>query len=74
MNDLTCVIIGGGHAGLAALKEIKKSTRGMTNARRIRFVLLDKQPGHVRKVLLFRPAVGEEEIMINEKNRNPLLK
>ena len=36
----------------------------MTNGRRIRFVLLDKRPGHVRKILLFRPAVGEEEIMI----------
>jgi NADH dehydrogenase len=36
----------------------------MTNGRRIRFVLFDKQPGHVRKVLLFRPAVGGEEIMV----------
>ncbi len=64
MNDLTCMIIGGGHAGLAALKAIKDETRGMANGRRIRFVLLDKQSGHVRKVLLFRPAVGGEEIMI----------
>ncbi|MBD0382859.1 NAD(P)/FAD-dependent oxidoreductase [Paenibacillus sedimenti] len=64
MNDLTCIIIGGGHAGLAALKAIKETTRGMANERRIRFVLFDKQPGHVRKMLLFRPAVGEEEIMI----------
>ncbi|MGE7823294.1 NAD(P)/FAD-dependent oxidoreductase [Paenibacillus sp. NPDC093718] len=64
MNDLTCIIIGGGHAGLAALKAIKDETRGLANGRRIRFVLFDKQSGHVRKVLLFRPAVGEEEIMI----------
>ncbi|WP_246042136.1 hypothetical protein [Cohnella pontilimi] len=64
MNDLTCIIIGGGHAGLAALKAIKDETRGMANGRRIRFVLFDKQSGHVRKVLLFRPAVGGEEIMI----------
>jgi NADH:ubiquinone reductase (H+-translocating) len=64
MNDLTCIIIGGGHAGLSALKAIKETTRGLANGRRIRFVLLDKQPGHVRKMLLFRPAVGEEEIMI----------
>jgi NADH dehydrogenase len=64
MSDLTCIIIGGGHAGLAALKAIKETTRGMANGRRIRFVLFDKQPGHVRKVLLFRPAVSEEEIMI----------
>ncbi|CAG7638214.1 NADH dehydrogenase [Paenibacillus solanacearum] len=64
MNDLTCIIIGGGYAGLGALKAIKEATRGMTNGRRIRFVLFDKQPGHMRKMLLFRPAVGEEEIMI----------
>jgi NADH dehydrogenase len=64
MNDLTCIIIGGGHAGLAALKAIKETTRGMAKGRRIRIVLFDKQPGHVRKVLLFRPAVGGEEIMI----------
>jgi NADH dehydrogenase len=64
MNDLTCIIIGGGHAGLAALKAIKETARGMASGRRIRFVLVDKQPGHVRKLLLFRPAVGEEEIMI----------
>jgi hypothetical protein len=36
----------------------------MANGQRIWFVLIDKQPGHVRKVMLFRPAVGEEEIMI----------
>ncbi|NOU95683.1 pyridine nucleotide-disulfide oxidoreductase [Paenibacillus sp. LMG 31456] len=64
MNDLTCIIIGGGHAGLAALKSLKEKTQGMANGQRIRFVLLDKQPGHVRKILLFRRAVGEEEIMI----------
>ncbi|MBS4202187.1 FAD-dependent oxidoreductase [Bacillus sp. FJAT-49732] len=64
MNDLTCIIIGGGHAGLGALKAIKEKTRRIANGRQIRFVLIDKQPGHMRKVLLFRPAVGEEEIMI----------
>ncbi|TLS52763.1 pyridine nucleotide-disulfide oxidoreductase [Paenibacillus antri] len=64
MNDLTCIIVGGGHAGLQALKAIKETTQGMVNGRRIRFVLIDNQPGHVRKILLFRPAVGEEEIMI----------
>ncbi|NOU71756.1 pyridine nucleotide-disulfide oxidoreductase [Paenibacillus sp. LMG 31458] len=64
MNDLTCIIIGGGHAGLGALKAIKEETRGMANRQRIRFVLIDKQPGHVRKVMLFRPAACGEEIMI----------
>ncbi|WP_248929290.1 NAD(P)/FAD-dependent oxidoreductase [Paenibacillus hamazuiensis] len=64
MNDLTCIIIGGGHAGLAALKAIKKTTLGMANGRRIRFVVFDKQPGHVRKIMLFRPAAGGEEIIV----------
>ncbi|MFJ9500527.1 NAD(P)/FAD-dependent oxidoreductase [Brevibacillus centrosporus] len=64
MNDMTCIIIGGGHAGLHALKAIKETTRGMANGRRIRFVLFDKLPGHVRKVLLFRPAVSGEEITV----------
>lgn len=64
MNDLTCIIIGGGHVGLGALKAIQATTRGMAKGRRIRIVLIDKQPGHVRKVMLFRPAVGGEEIMI----------
>jgi NADH:ubiquinone reductase (H+-translocating) len=64
MNDLTCIIIGGGYAGLAALKIIKNKTKGMENGRRIQFVLVDKQPGHVRKLRLFRPTTVEEEIMI----------
>jgi NADH dehydrogenase len=64
MNDLTCVIIGGGHVGLHSLKAIKEETRGMVNGRRIRFVLIDKLSGHMRKMLLFRPAVGQQEIMI----------
>lgn len=64
MNDLTCIIIGGGHAGLGALKAIKEETQGMANGQRIRFVLIDKQPGHVRKVMLFRPAAGGEQIMV----------
>ncbi|EQB36322.1 MULTISPECIES: NAD(P)/FAD-dependent oxidoreductase [Virgibacillus] len=65
MKDLTCIIIGGGYAGLAALKAIKKKFRGMEKkGRRIRFVLIDKQPGHLRKLRLFRPTTAEEEIMI----------
>ncbi|MDR6879489.1 FAD-dependent oxidoreductase [Bacillus sp. 3255] len=64
MNGLTCVIIGGGHVGLHSLKAIKEETQGMASGRQIRFVLIDKQPGHLRKMLLFRPAVDQEEIMI----------
>ncbi|MBP1947102.1 NAD(P)/FAD-dependent oxidoreductase [Virgibacillus litoralis] len=64
MDDLTCIIIGGGYAGLKALKQIQETTRDMANGRRIRFVLVDKQPGHLRKLRLFRPTTVEEEIMI----------
>ncbi|MGG3575381.1 hypothetical protein ABES80_23435 [Bacillus gobiensis] len=51
MNDLTCIIIGGGYAGLQAFKQIQATTRDVANGRRIRFVLIDKQPGHLRKSL-----------------------
>ncbi|MBU8878225.1 FAD-dependent oxidoreductase [Bacillus sp. FJAT-29790] len=68
MNDLTCIIIGGGYAGLQALKSIQKTTQGMANERRIRFVLLDKQPSHLRKLRLFRPTAVEEEIVIPWNN------
>lgn len=64
MKELTCVIVGGGHAGIRALQAIRESTEEMAGGRRLRFVLIDKQPHHVRKVLLFRPAVGEEAIAV----------
>ncbi|WP_233711270.1 NAD(P)/FAD-dependent oxidoreductase [Lederbergia citrisecunda] len=68
MNDLTCIIIGGGYVGLAALKAIKEKSKGMANGRQIRFVLIDKEPGHLRKFRLFRPTTVEEEIMIPWKD------
>jgi len=64
MNSLTCVIIGGGHAGLRALKSIQGALRGRAKKRPVRFILIDKQPAHQRKVLLFRPAVGDESIAV----------
>lgn len=68
MNELTCIIIGGGYAGLRAFKQIQATTRGMAKGRKIRFVLFDKQPGHVRKMRLFRPVTVEEEIVIPWKD------
>ncbi|MFD0695436.1 NAD(P)/FAD-dependent oxidoreductase [Paenibacillus sp. GCM10027628] len=68
MNDLTCIIIGGGYAGLQALKQIQATTRGMANGQPIRFVLIDKQPGHLRKLRMFRPTAVEEEIVIPWNN------
>lgn len=62
MKDLTCIIIGGGHAGIHAAKAIMKESR--ENGRRLRLILIDKQPYHLRKVLLFKPAAGDEEITV----------
>ncbi|MCC3374367.1 NAD(P)/FAD-dependent oxidoreductase [Cohnella sp. REN36] len=60
MNELRCVIVGGGHVGLHAAKELGKSAKEL--GRTIQVTLIDKEPNHIRKVLLFRPAVGEERI------------
>lgn len=68
MNEFRCLIIGGGHVGLAALKYIKEKTGGMANGQQMQFTLVDKQPGHVRKLRLFRPTAAEEEIVIPWNN------
>lgn len=64
MNNLTCVIIGGGHAGIGALKAIKEGARQTKAGQQVRFILIDRQSSHTRKMLLFRPAVGKEKITI----------
>lgn len=64
MKDLTCVIIGGRYAGLQDLKQIQATTGSVANGRPIRFVLVDKQPGHLRKLRMFRPTAVEEELVI----------
>ncbi|PYI56338.1 NAD(P)/FAD-dependent oxidoreductase [Paenibacillus flagellatus] len=61
MNEWKCVIVGGGHAGLHAAKTVWQSG---TADRPVRVTVIDKQPYHVRKVLLFRPAVGDEPIAV----------
>ncbi|MBB6732149.1 NAD(P)/FAD-dependent oxidoreductase [Cohnella zeiphila] len=60
MKEVRCVVVGGGHVGLHAAKELGKSAKELGRA--IRVTLIDKEPNHTRKVLLFRPAVGEEKI------------
>ncbi|OPA79214.1 pyridine nucleotide-disulfide oxidoreductase [Paenibacillus selenitireducens] len=64
MNELTCVIIGGGYAGINAVKAIRKSCQGEMSSRTLRVILIDKNPYHLRKVLLFKLAVGQEDITI----------
>ncbi|MFC0330355.1 NAD(P)/FAD-dependent oxidoreductase [Paenibacillus sepulcri] len=64
MKELTCVVVGGGHAGIHAVKEIRKAFRDESGKHQLRLVLIDKNPYHLRKVLLFRPAVTNEDIKI----------
>ncbi|MEH7352414.1 FAD-dependent oxidoreductase [Neobacillus drentensis] len=60
MKERTCIIIGGGYAGINAIKAIKKTMNGTP----LRIILIDKQPYHLRKVLLFKPAAKGESITI----------
>ncbi|KAA1182001.1 NAD(P)/FAD-dependent oxidoreductase [Paenibacillus sp. B2(2019)] len=64
MKELTCIVIGGGYAGINAVKAIRKTFKGQASKRTLRLILIDKNPYHFRKVLLFKPAVGDEEITI----------
>lgn len=64
MKELTCTVVGGGFAGIHAVKAIRKAYQEQQDGRKLRLILLDKQPYHLRKVLLFRPAVGGENITV----------
>ncbi|WP_255584750.1 NAD(P)/FAD-dependent oxidoreductase [Virgibacillus saliphilus] len=63
MKALTCVIVGGGYAGLHAVKSIRKAFKKRMG-KRIRLILIDKNPYHLRKVLLFKPAASDEDITV----------
>ncbi|WP_312473263.1 FAD-dependent oxidoreductase [Neobacillus sp.] len=60
MKERICIIIGGGYAGINAIKAIKKNMNGIP----LRIILIDKQPHHLRKVLLFKPAAEGASITI----------
>jgi NADH dehydrogenase len=64
MKELTCIVIGGGYAGIHAVKAIRKSLKGEASQRPLRLILIDKNPYHLRKVLLFKPAAGNEDITV----------
>lgn len=64
MKTFTCVIIGGGYAGINAVKSIRKAFRKEKGKRTLRLILIDKNPYHLRKVLLFKPATVDEDITI----------
>jgi len=61
MRPITCVVVGGGYAGVNTVKALLKEEAG---GRSLRIVLMDKNAYHLRKVLLFRAAAGEEDITI----------
>lgn len=59
MKDLQCVVIGGGYAGINAIQALLKAAGQTESGRKLRLTLIDRQPHHLRKVLLFKPAAGE---------------
>ncbi|QRG67141.1 NAD(P)/FAD-dependent oxidoreductase [Brevibacillus choshinensis] len=60
MKEITCIVVGGGHAGIHAVREIQKTLKN----RPVRLVLIDQNPHHLRKVLLFKPAVEQTDVVI----------
>ncbi|WP_339158754.1 FAD-dependent oxidoreductase [Paenibacillus sp. FSL W8-0186] len=64
MNELICLVVGGGYAGINAIQSIRQAFQKAGETRKIRIVLIDKEPYHLRKVLLFKPAAHQEEITI----------
>lgn len=62
-EGMEAVVVGGGYAGIHALKAIRKHYN-QSAGRRLNLVLLDPSPYHMRKVLLFKPAVGTETITV----------
>ncbi|MFD1413408.1 NAD(P)/FAD-dependent oxidoreductase [Oceanobacillus jeddahense] len=64
MKVLTCIIVGGGYAGIHAVKSIRKAFREKIGKRTLRLILIDKNSCHLRKVLLFKPAASDEDITI----------
>ncbi|GFZ77037.1 hypothetical protein GCM10008018_23180 [Paenibacillus marchantiophytorum] len=64
MREQTCVIVGGGYAGIHTIKALLKGFQGKPTGKKLRILLIDKESYHLRKVLLFKPAAGGENITI----------
>ncbi|RNB87275.1 pyridine nucleotide-disulfide oxidoreductase [Brevibacillus fluminis] len=64
MKMNTCVVVGGGYAGINAVQAICKTMGERITDRTMRVILIDKEPHHLRKVLLFKPAAQEEKIAL----------
>ncbi|MCK9858781.1 FAD-dependent oxidoreductase [Paenibacillus sp. ATY16] len=71
MTEWTVVVIGGGYAGIHAVKAVWKQYSAHAEGRKLRLLLLDPNPYHLRKVLLFKPAVGADKITVPWKQILP---
>ncbi|QOS98705.1 FAD-dependent oxidoreductase [Brevibacterium sp. JNUCC-42] len=71
MKEVTCIVVGGGYAGINAVKAIRKAFGEKGNMKALRLILIDKQSHHLRKVLLFKPAAGETNIALPLKSLFP---
>ncbi|KQL46346.1 pyridine nucleotide-disulfide oxidoreductase [Brevibacillus choshinensis] len=60
MEVITCVVVGAGYAGIHAVDEIRKTL----SDRPVRMIVIDHRPHHLRKVLLFKPAVTQTDVTI----------
>ncbi|MCR8964939.1 hypothetical protein O0550_17340 [Brevibacillus halotolerans] len=49
------MVVGEGYAGINDIKAIRKAFAEV-NSYTLLLILIDKQPHHLRKVLLFKPA------------------
>ncbi|MCM3626951.1 FAD-dependent oxidoreductase [Paenibacillus glycanilyticus] len=64
MKEWTVVVVGGGYAGIHAMKAVWKQCEIQADGRKLRLILMDPNPYHLRKVLLFKPAVGTDSITV----------
>lgn len=58
------MVVGAGFAGIHAVKEIRKQWKNHERKIKLNIVLIDQNSYHLRKVLMFRPAVTNEELRV----------
>lgn len=63
MNEIRCVIVGGGYAEIHAAKSILNNYPAKLRSR-LRLTMIDQHRYHLRKVLLFKAAAGDADITI----------
>ncbi|WP_229106315.1 NAD(P)/FAD-dependent oxidoreductase [Paenibacillus sp. 1001270B_150601_E10] len=71
MEQVTCIVLGGGFAGIHAMKAIHQAFHEQKDRMELNLILMDKLEAHVRKVLLFQPAASGEPITVPWKQLLP---